>query len=109
MLRGCAKGWQGLCVRKMAGRWRNFSGDIALGLGEVAGGRPHPNPPPEGEGIWQFSQIPEQIAKFPFVALSRAKGLTAQGEILRFAKNDRALLRMTEGQMAKGQNAKRTE
>ena len=29
------------------------------------------------------------IAKFPYVTLSEAKGLTAQGGILRFAQNDR--------------------
>ncbi len=29
------------------------------------------------------------IAKFPFVTLSKAKGLTAQTGILRFAQNDR--------------------
>ncbi len=31
----------------------------------------------------------EGIARFPFAALSNGKGLTAQGEILRFAQNDR--------------------
>ena len=31
----------------------------------------------------------EKIAKFPFAILSKAKGLTAQIGILRFAQNDR--------------------
>ncbi len=39
-----------------------------------------------------------EIAKFPFGTLSYAKSLTAQGGILRFAQNDRELLRMIGGQ-----------
>ncbi len=36
------------------------------------------------------------IVEFPFIILSDAKGVTAQGGILRFAQNDRWLLRMTD-------------
>ncbi len=34
-----------------------------------------------------------KIAELPFVTLSEGKGLIAQGGILRFAQNDRCLLR----------------